>query len=618
MALVNAENYVKLDVKKLKGSWAHNADIEKDPIYAYYKNNLNETSSVNGSVVGVFNDKIYYAVDLAFGSNAQNLTVLVDTVSSDLWINSVDNEVCAKGRIDNEEEDEDDDDDDDDGEGVSGSGNNFTINYVYTHTPTSLTSSSSSPASSTSSDSTTPVTTSYSSYYDSSADVYYYDGHVLTQTTTQTTTTETHVTTHSYDIAFYPQISGTASTSWLAPYPHPTFPIESLEVLVHEPQNCSSWGLFNAKKSNSFINSTEPFESVDVDDNEVAGYWAKDSVAYGDSLLTNLTFGLVSEAASDSFGVLGLGLKNAESTWLYNGTVYDNFLDQLKSQGYINKTVYAIYDNYLTEGSSLLFGAVDLGQFIGNLTVVPLVEVPFAFNDTNNSSAIAITLSSISYEETTDDKNTTALIASGLGAAIIDTASATGAFPYYIYDEIVAVSGFMYSESLDTFIANSTELVNKTIVFDFQGVEVTIPILDLTFPLVDIASNKTSDLVVLGVDATPDNFILGDAILQYLYVAIDLEDKEIAIAPKNFSPKSEHIVAVTKSFPNATTASSYSYTYGYNHVTDLKLSTVHDPNSIPTTSFSASYVASVTPYVSTSASTSAHASTSSHASHTKK
>jgi hypothetical protein len=573
-AMVSAD-FVKFDAKKLKGSWAQNADIEKIPIYAYYKHNLNSTSAINGTVAGLFNDKIYYAVDLALGSNAQNITVLVDTVSSDLWVNSIDNEVCAKGLMESELPP-----------------SNFTIFYEYTQSATI-----SSPNKSSSLIHHTGLTTSFVTSYNSQSDVYYIDGHVSTDTTKTTKSTKFYSTTKSFDIHFYPSVS--ASTNWLSAYPHPTFALDNFEVLDYEPQNCSAWGLFNSSQSNSFITNNKSFEALPLNDEIITGIWAKDYVSYGNSLLQNFSFGLVNNSEYDSFGVLGLGLPTAESIYLQNGSTYESFPFQLKSSGFIKRVIYSIYDDYLTEGSSLLFGGINLKQFIGNLTIVPLIKIPVAYNDTRNASAIAITLSKIYFDNESNGKNETTLIASGLGAAIIDTGLSTAALPYYIHNEIVNAAGFEYSETLKAYVANYTELENKTITFNFQSVEINVPIVDLTFPLVDISTNEISDFVVFAVDATPDYYALGDAILQYLYVAIDLEDLEVAIAPKDFFPTTEHIVPVTSSFPNATTAPSYNQTYGYHGVTDLKLATVHNPNSISQTSFSVSYIPSVTAYSST-------------------
>lgn len=585
MALVSAD-YVQIKAKKLRGSWSQNADEDKYPIYVYYQHNANSTKAPNGTVVaGVFNDKIYYAVDLAVGSDAQNVTVLVDTVSSDLLINSVENAVCAAGVE---------------------SPSNITIEYTYTDGPSSSGSLSSSAASSPSSAgaSSTPLSTYYTTYYNSASDAYYVDGYVSTDTTTTETDTTSAITTRSYDVGFYPSAS---STQWLSPYPYPTRAIESLEVLEAEPHNCSSWGLFNSSSSNSFRTNNETFEFFSDDDSAVSGVWAQDYVSYGNSLLSNVTFGLVSDADSDSFGVLGLGLPSFESTWLADNSTYENFLSKLKSQGFIDKQVYAIHDDYLSENSSLLFGGVDVEAFIGNLTVVPLIEVPIAFNDTRNASAIAITLSAVYLDDFSEESNdNSSLIASGLGAAIIDTSSSTASFPYYIYDEIVSRAGFYYSENLKAFVANVTEIANKSLALDFQGFGVEIPVEDLSFPLVDISSNETSDFVVFGAEATfNDTVVLGDAVLQYLYLAIDLDDYEIAIASKNFDPSSQDIVAVESTFPHATSAASYNQTYGYHDVTDLKLATVNDPNSISETSFSASYVPSITLYTTTVRSTSA-------------
>lgn len=570
-------DYIKLDAKKLRGSWAQQADVEKTPLYAYYKGNLNSSEVVNGTVAGLYNENIYYVVDLAIGSNAQNVTVLVDTLSSDLWINSVDNEVCAYG-VDEE------------------LGSNFTIAYEFVNTITSSSSTGASATASISGGSSGPVlSTITSSRYDSSSDAYFIDVEVVTETTDIATVTSTHVSTTSHDIQFYPSAS---STNYLSLYPSPTFAIQNLTVLNYEPQNCSAWGLFNESDSDSFTTEGEKFEALSFEFENVTGIWVKDTVVYGDAILPNVSFGLVDDSLSDSFGVFGLGLPSSQSTWLTNGTHYDSFIDNLKYNGYINKSVYSLYENYLTNGSSLLFGGVDLEQFIGNLTILPLIEVPVAFNDSRNASAIAITLSSIYFDDDYDNANDTHLIASGLGAAILDTTSATATLPYYVFDEIVHYAGFNYSESLEAFVANSSQLENKTLILDFQGVEVDIPILDLTFPLVDISGkhDNAGEFVVFGVSASPNTYVLGDVILQYLYVAVDLDDLEIAIAPKNFEPLSEDIVAVTSHFPNATSARHYNYTYGYHGVTDLKLNEVHNPNSVTKTSFSLSYIPSATPF----------------------
>ncbi|TID15454.1 hypothetical protein CANINC_004420 [Pichia inconspicua] len=565
-----AENYVKLDARKLRGSWSQNSNIDKYPIYVYYKNHLNESTPVNDTVAGVYNDKVYYAVDLAIGSNAQNVTVLVDTLSSDLWINSVDNEVCINGL------------EEDDGP------SNFTIQYIYSNTASSSSSPSSSKAITHTPASISKHTTTY---FNSESDAYIVEVHESTETFTTTTATSTYKSTESFDIQFYP--SQTASTNWLSAYPHPTYALDNLEILEAEPQNCSGWGLFDYERSDSFITKNETFIAYSAEDSVHSGIWAKDFVLYGNSLLSNVSFGLVNKSNIDSFGVLGVGLENAESTWLQNKSFYENFPQQLKSQGFIKKVVYSLYENYLLEGSSLLFGGIDREQFVGNLSVVPLIELPIAYNDTRNASAVAITLSSISF---TNNNNDTSLIASGLAAAIIDTTSATGAVPYYVYNEIIANAGFLYSSSLNAYIVNGTEIENSTVGFKLQDVQFDVPLLDLTFPLVEASTNNESDFVVFGIDATYDHFVLGDAILQYIYVAVDLEDKELAIAPKNFFPLSEDIVAVESSFPNATTASSYNFTYGYNDITELKLATVHNPNSISKTSFSISYIPSATLY----------------------
>lgn len=556
--------YVKLDANKIWGSWPESSDKDNEPLFSVGNDSDQDqlsSSGVNGTVEWV-NDKVFYTIDLLLGENSQNITVLIDTRSSDLWVNAGKDSICAQ--MDQQ----------------GGSTNFITFENVY---PKLETSSKSLLTLSTSesrhSSKVTSSETGWNIYY---TDITVYEN--ITQILTSEVTS-THKITHY--TGFYPSIS--TSTNWFDAYPTPSFSVGDVVAFDYFDFNCSQWGVFEKENSKSYISNGTFFHSFSIENDSVSGEWGMDYVDIGGALLSNLSFGVVQD--SSGFGILGLGLPNSQSTWLQNGTTYENLPMKLKSEGWIDKMVYSFGVSSFNQSlkSSLLFGGIDLEQFEGNLTTVPMIKYPFEFSNGRNSSAMAITIRSIYLENEYQFSNKTELVASGLAAGIIDTGSVIGSMPYYIYDQLVLSAGFEFNDFSENFIANYTKLENKSVIFEFQSVNISMPLLNLTVPLVNVsdASNEISDLVVLAVEASSyDYFELGDAILSHIYYAVDLEDDVVALAPRNFAEHGEHIVEVSQAFPNATRAADWGYTVGYKNVTQVKLATVLNVNNVSKTSLS--------------------------------
>lgn len=84
-------------------------------------------------------------------------------------------------------------------------------------------------------------------------------------------------------------------------------------------------------------------------------------------------------------GTLGIGLKSDEET--SDNSTYDNFVFNLKKQGFINKAGYSLYlPQKEKKSGTILFGGIDEDKYSGNLTkfivssdklTVPLQSVSF-------------------------------------------------------------------------------------------------------------------------------------------------------------------------------------------------------------------------------------------------
>lgn len=88
-------NYVKLGFDKLKGNTFSDATKHAKPIAKLHKRDDGYEEMT------IVNQQSFYSVELGVGSSDQNVTVLVDTGSSDLWIMGSNNPYCKAGTVSN-------------------------------------------------------------------------------------------------------------------------------------------------------------------------------------------------------------------------------------------------------------------------------------------------------------------------------------------------------------------------------------------------------------------------------------------------------------------------------------------------------------------------------------
>lgn len=478
------------------------------------------------------NQQSYYSVNLVIGSNDQELSALLDTGSSDLWVLGVfDNNVTAcdaylsdagytsKKRdlsngvrdiaphhispgIENDLEDDVQDD------------SNAKRAYSYDYT------------------------------------TYYY-------------------TYGSYDIPTYSYTETESADDFLSSlYASKTSSSSSTESSAVQQEisevdaNCDDFGVFTPAKSSSFKkNSSASSFYIEYGDNTFAsGIWGSDKLTINGVSVDGMLFGVAN--VSNSSNVLGISFPQLESSnQVLSDTsdstfTYSNLPQLLKDQGLINKVAYSLYLNSLEATSGdLLFGAVDTTKYTGQLYTVPLINIysksysnPIEFDITLQGTGY---VSSSGKTYTFNTQNLPALLDSGTTLT-------------YLPQTIANMFASQVSASWDTNLQyytmdcpSDTTAQNSAFVFQIGGVNYYVPLSNY------ILQTSDKDTCILGIQPQSTQYcIFGDNTLSSLYVVYDLEDYEISIAQADYSGASKsNIKVISGSIPGASKAPGYSDTW---------------------------------------------------------
>lgn len=291
---------------------------------------------------------------------------------------------------------------------------------------------------------------------------------------------------------------------------------------------CRESDSFNTDASDTFEQEDEfnwysPYNNYDFEN----GVWAHDSISFGNTTLDNVLFGVIKETNDSPYwGKLGLGFQSDEHS----------FLNQLKSQGLIQKLVYVLSATFLEleTFSTLLFGAVDHSRYSGQLKTVPMVEQPKEYPD-----SFAVILSNISA--TSNNKTT-----------VIDTSRYTAVFssvylylfvPEQLFHEIGHAFNGEYDKEYEDYIVPCNSSTSMEL--NFNGIK--IPISHETFVW---DSNKCT----LNVYPTKDDTILiGSLYMDNGYFVFDLEDRQVSMAPIELLIDADSdIETIVSTIPSAT------------------------------------------------------------------
>lgn len=511
-----AANYMRLDF-----------DIEKGNNNRFLKK-LQQVVKRNAFEMDLGNSRIYYTTTLRVGSKRDKVSVLVDTGSSDLWVMDSDvrcfspytyykkardvfewdeeegQQAEKRGLVPHRKNHHADVDGHMKADGIGGEGPPIPIESGETA------GSAFGPRSATRTSNPTGASSS--------------------------TGTKTYITaTGAY--------SGDGNSTWLA-----TRSVGAYSYYATTDDYatlCTQNGSFATAGSDSlqFNKSAPDFEIYYADDTEASGVWVHDQVQIHNTTVKDLSFAVATRSSS-TIGVLGIGLPVLEGTNVYtysDSYTYENLPMKLKTEGIIKTNMYSLYLGEPTsEKGTILFGAVDKAKYEGSLSNHSFVMTDEDELDVKGPARIAINVDDI-------DVSTAKLTSSILGTsypAVLDTGATYSYFPTYKASALADEIGGEYLQYYGAYKI-PCDIKDIEVNFGFANTVIKVPISDLIIDTVE--DTKSCFLGVL--PSLELHYLLGDNFLRHAYVAVDLENKQIGMAPVKYS-ESEDIEVAVDGIPN--------------------------------------------------------------------
>lgn len=315
---------------------------------------------------------------------------------------------------------------------------------------------------------------------------------------------------------------------------------------------CTTHGSFKTSGSDTFHrnSSANAFHIEYADGTDANGIWGTDDVRIGDLTVKDLSFAIANESSSN-VGVLGIGLSGLETTYSnqLNGYQYENLPLKLKSQGTIKKAAYSVYlGEKDAKKGSILFGAVDSAKYTGDLQTVQIVNT-MKNRGFNEAIKLEVIVSGLSFNDSGSEID----ITSNEYTAILDTGSTFSYFPTSLLKTVGKTLNGEYSSSLGAYTVDCIDDDSYYFTIDFSGVKINVPLSNL---ITEYSSNKC----FLSIMEEKEDYILfGDNVLRSAYLVYDLDDFEISLAQAKYT-SDEDISIISSSIPNAKNAPGYSST----------------------------------------------------------
>lgn len=316
--------------------------------------------------------------------------------------------------------------------------------------------------------------------------------------------------------------------------------------------DCSKYGTFDTSESTTWHSNNTEFFILYGDTTYAYGTWGYDTIKFDNISVTDFSFAVANQSNS-SMGVLGIGLEGLETTYTgslvtNNGYTYANLPAKMVEDGLINRKVYSLWLNDYTESTgSCLFGAVDKAKYNGTLSILPVLKT----SGYSEPIKLQITLSSLSVSSSSDSES----LIDVSYAALLDSGTTLTYLPSDVISTIATAIGASYSSDYGYYMLDCPSSDEIYFTYNFQGVKIKVPLTDVV--LEADSSGKTCALAML----EDDDVILGDSFLRSAYVVYDLDNYQVALAQAVYTT-SEDIEIVTSTIPDATTAASYSSSYG--------------------------------------------------------
>lgn len=242
-------------------------------------------------------------------------------------------------------------------------------------------------------------------------------------------------------------------------------------------------------------------------------YYA-DTIALGDAVITNQTFGVVTSSDGQSQGIFGLA---PDLTSGFDGDApYSYVLNSMYDQGVISARVFALDLRHAeAETGALIYGGIDRNKFIGNLERMPVIRGQQGeYRLGVEMDTMGLTLSSSSnYELLGDDRN----VMLDSGTTITRMHMSVAAPILEAIDAVNDGEGYYYVSCDMREAAGSVD-------FGFGNKTVRVPFSDFILDLGD------STWCAVGIVVTTDQQILGDSVLRAGYFVFDWDNEAVHIA----------------------------------------------------------------------------------------
>ena len=268
-------------------------------------------------------------------------------------------------------------------------------------------------------------------------------------------------------------------------------------------------------------------------------------------------------------GIMGVSYSASVSTT----EVYPNLIDEFVTQGLIATKAYSLYLNdYHSDTGTILFGGIDTEKFIGNLSVMPILQTYSSAGGNSSHSVLAVALDALTAKDTSEH---TVDLGGSAVPAILDSGTTLSYLPSDIAASLFDAVG-AYTDTVETgytFIDCAT--TDLTVSFTFgTGATIKVPaemiVLNVfadvqdqiprnvpfdnacLFGFQDIDGTSTSSskkLSAAGIKAVTSSSyaLLGDTFLRSAYAVYDLTNNEIALAQANLNSSESNIVELDAS-----------------------------------------------------------------------
>ncbi|PNY24890.1 Elongation factor G, mitochondrial [Tolypocladium capitatum] len=325
-------------------------------------------------------------------------------------------------------------------------------------------------------------------------------------------------------------------------------------------------GTFDSSKSSTFDDFGRGLFDISYQDNSSSkGDYFGDRFQIGSVSLDNLTIGLGRET-SVPYGLIGVGYVNNEASIGTTRSTYPNLPVALQQAGLIKTIAYSLWLNDLRSSTgSILFGGIDTGKYVGQLTKVPVIR-----NDrVGNFTVFAVSMYSL--EATSSSGSDTLTSSTSPISVVLDSGTSFSYLPQDMVSQAWQEVGAVWNSNAGTPVLPCS-CANHAGHFSFvfsgpNGPRINVTMNELVLPLTSGPPPKFTSGPYRGktmcgfglVNQTEPPFILGDTFLRSAYVVYDLVNNEIGLAATNFNSTKTNVVAFASggaTIPSATAVSN--------------------------------------------------------------